>query len=54
MMMHKALLPRNGNDRFYMLRKERGGGALTNIDDCIEAKIQGCEEYTKKSKDSSQ
>ena len=48
--MHKALHPRDDKNRLYVSRKE-GGRCLANIEDCVEATIQGLEEYTKKSKD---
>ena len=50
MTIHKALYPRDDRDRLYVSRKE-GGRGLPNIEDCVEATIQGVEEYTKKSKE---
>ena len=48
MTMHKALYPRDGVDRLYVLRKERGRGrGLNSIEDSIDATIQLREDIKK-------
>ena len=39
MTMHKALYPRDANDRLYVLRKE-GRRGLTSIEDSVDASIR--------------
>ena len=39
MTMHKALHPRDGVDRLYVLRK-KGGRGLANIEDSVDALLQ--------------
>ena len=48
--MNKALHSRDDKDKLYVSRKE-GGRGLANIENCVEATIQGLEEYTKKSEE---
>ena len=50
MTMHKALQPRDDRDRLYVSGQE-GGRGIANIEDCVEATIQGLKEYTKTSKE---
>ena len=38
---------RDDIDRLYVSRKERGSG-LVNIEDCMDASIQGLEDYINK------
>ena len=45
MTKHKALDPRDGVDRLYVLRKE--GGRLASIEDSVDASIQQLEDYIK-------
>ncbi len=49
MTMHKALHPRDDDDRLYVSRKE-GGGGLANIEDSVDASIQRLEENIEKQK----
>ena len=44
MTMHKALHPRDDNDRIYVSRKE-GGRGLASIEDSVDASIQRLEDY---------
>ena len=48
MIIHKALYLRNHVDRWHIKKKE--GSGLTNIQDCVDATIQGLDECTKHSK----
>ena len=48
--MRKALLPRDDIHRQYVSRKE--GKGLTCIKDCVDATIEGLQEYSKKKKKS--
>ena len=45
--MHKALHPRDDDDRLYVSRKE-GGRGLASIEDSVDASIQGLEDYIQK------
>ena len=45
MTINKALHTRDDIDRLYVSRKE-GGRGLANIEDCVDALIQGLEKYT--------
>ena len=47
MIIRKALYPRDDIDKLCVSRK--GGRGLTKID-CVDASIQGLEDYIKKSK----
>ena len=47
MIMHKALYPRDDIDWIFVPRKE---GGVVNIKDCVDASIQGHEDYTEMSK----
>ena len=44
MTIHKALHPRDDDDRRYVSRKE-GGGGLVSIEDSVDASIQRLEYY---------
>ena len=44
MTMHKALHPRDDNDRLYVSRKE-GGRWFASIEDSVDASIQRLEDY---------
>ena len=48
--MHKTLHLGDDVNRLYVSRKE-GVRALANVEDSVDASIQGLEEYTKKSKE---
>ena len=47
MTMHKALHPRNGVDRLYVSRKERGRG-IPSAEGSVDASIQRLEDYIEK------
>ena len=47
MTMHKALHPRDDDDRLYVPRKE-GGRGLASIENSVDASIQRLEDYIKK------
>ena len=47
MTMHKALRPRDDDDRLYVSRKERGR-VLTSIEDSVGVSIQRLEDYIQK------
>ena len=50
MTMHKALHPRDDNERLYVPRKE-GGRGLASIEDSVDASIQRLEDYIEKKKE---
>ena len=47
MTMHKALHPRDDDDRLYVPRKE-GGRGLASINDSVDESIQWFEDYKEK------
>ena len=47
--MHKALHPRDDNDKLYVSRKKRGRG-LASSKDSVDASIQRLEDYIEKHK----
>ena len=47
--MHKALHPRDDDDRLYVSRKE-GGTGFASIEDSVDASIQRLEDYMHKHK----
>ena len=48
MTLHKAFHPQEDIDSLYV---SRGGRWLTNIEDCVDASIQGHKNYIKKKKE---
>ena len=50
MTIHKTLLQNDDRDRFYVSRKDRWRG-LTNIEECVDATIQGLKYHTKMNKE---
>ena len=50
MTIHETLYPRDNIDYLYASRKE-GGRGLASIKDCLDASIQGLEDYIEKNKE---